>query len=251
MRLLVTLLLLAAPSLTPAQTSYPVNRAALLGEHSRLDNGTPDWNAISLQLSRHWSQRQLAELELTQTRRFGESDTEVAVAGTAALAPALTGSLRFAYSPTHRVLARHGETLGLQWEFRKAWLLHGSFRHTRYSDVVVNQGSVMLEHYFGDYSALAGVHTVRAFGRTNHVFELRGAWYYSDASSISLIASSGDEAAQVAPGTVALARVQSVALTGKHAPGGGPWALRYGAHWVRQGDFYQRRGATLGVQRHF
>jgi hypothetical protein len=50
---------------------------------------------------------------------------------------------------------------------------------------------------------------------------------------------------------VALEHVRSLALVGKHTLGAGPWALRWGLHHVRQGDFYTRRGATLGVQRDF
>lgn len=251
MKRLAALLLAALPWALPAQAAYPFNRAAVGGEHSNLDNGSPDWNAVTLQLSRHWSQRQLAELQLTETRRFGVRDTELALGGALPLSPTLTGSLRLAHSPTHRVLARGSAAGALQWEFRKAWLLHGGLKHTRYDATNVDHASLMLEHYFGDFSALAAVHSVRAFGRTNQAWELRGAWYYADASSIGLIAGSGDEAAQVAPGTVALARVRSLALTGRHAFGAGPWAVRYGLHRVRQGGFHTRSGASLGVERDF
>lgn len=248
---LPALILLAFPVLACAQATEPVTRAAVTAEHSSLDRGYADWSSVGVRIGRHWSQRQLAELELTQTRRFGLDDTELAVGGAAPLGDALTGSLRVTHSPTHRVLPQSSFGGALQYEFRPAWLLHGGLRHTRYATTDVNQASVMLEHYFGNFSALGAVHTVRAFGQTRHVGELRAAWYYADRSSVGVIASSGEEAAQVAAGAVALARVRSLALVGRHALGQGPWAVRYGLHHVRQGGFYTRSGATLGVERDF
>lgn len=250
MRRLLAAVVAVLPCAVAAQAS-PVNRVAVVGEHNALGSGQPDWSSQSLQLSRHWSRRQVAEVELTQSRRFGVSDSELALGGALPLSDTLTGSLRLAYSPTHRVLAHGSVATGLQWEFSRAWLLHGAARHTRYNDATVRQASVMLEHYFGDFSVLGALHAVRAFGQSQPVYELRGAWYYADASSIGLIASTGDEAAQVAPGTVALARVRALAVTGRHTVGAGPWALRWGLHRVRQGSFHTRTGATLGVQRDF
>jgi YaiO family outer membrane protein len=239
------------PVLAAAEPAYPVNRAALVAEHSDLDKGQPDWSAVTVQLGRHWSNRQLLEAELTRTRRFGVKDDEIALGGALPLSETLTGSLRASHSPTHRVLPRDSITGAVQWEFRRAWLLHGGLRSTRYVDVQVREAGVQLEHYFGDFGAQAGVKSVRAFGQTNYLLELRGAWYYADASSIGVIASDGDEAVQVAPGNVALAHVRSLALVGKHRFGAGPWSLRYGLHHVRQGDFYTRRGGSLGVQLDF
>lgn len=230
-----------------AAQDAPPYRAALTAEHSHLSNGAPDWRALTLQLGRHWSQRQLLELELTETRRFGLKDTEVALSGAVPLGDKLTASGRIAHSPTHRVLARGSASAGLQYEFRRAWLLHGALKHTRYDATDVDQATLMLEHYFGNWSAAAAVHANRAFGERTHGGELRLAWYYGDASSLGLYLASGEEAGQVGPTAIALSRVHSVALAGQHrlAPA---WALRYGAHRVRQGDFYTRTGVSLGVQ---
>ncbi len=233
-----------------AQPVHPEYRAALTAEQSHLSNGSPDWKQLSLQVGRHWSQRQMLELELTETRRFGLDDTEAAIAGAMPLTDKLTASGRIATSPTHRVLARGSQALALQYEFQPAWLLHGAFKHTRYDATDVDQASVMLERYFGNWSALVAAHTTRAFHETAHGGEFRLAHYYGDASSIGLYLASGDEAGQVAPGTVAISRVRSAALVGQHrlSP---RWSLRYGAHHVRQGRFYTRTGAHLGVQAAF
>lgn len=247
---LASLLPLAALAQTPSAPAAPRWQAALTGEHSQLDNGYADWNSATLQLSRRWSQRQLAEIELTRTRRFGQDDTEIAVGGAVPLGDALTATLRASHSPTHNVLARSSVGAALQYEFRPAWLLHGGLRHTRYDATDVDQASVMLEHYFGDFSVLAAAHRIRAFDRHTGVGELRASWYYADRSSAGVVASAGREVAQVGPGVLAIARVRSLALVGLHALDE-RWSLRWGVHHVRQGGFYTRRGVTLGVQATF
>jgi YaiO family outer membrane protein len=241
---------IAGGAAAQAADTVPVNRAALSFEHSSLDRGLGDWRAATLQLGRHWSQRQLVEADVTQTRRFGQDDTEWGLGGAVPLSPSLTASGRLTNSPTHRVLARHSAAAQLQYEFRRAWLLHGGIKHTRFDATDVEQASLMLEHYFGDFSALAGVHAARAFGERTEAYELRATWHYAEGSSAGVIASNGDEAAQVGPGTIALARVRSLALVGRHAVNP-TWTLRWGLHHVRQGSFHTRKGASLGVQAAF
>ena len=244
-------LLLALPLAAGAQQAQlPHWRAAVEAEHSRLDNGYADWNAATLRLSRHWSRRQLAEVELVRTRRFGLEDTEVAAGGAFPLGDALTASLRASHSPTHRVLPRASVGAGLQYEFRPAWLLHGGLRHTRYDSTDVDRASVMLEHYFGNWGVLAGLHSARAFGQDTRTGELRATWYYGDRSSVGAIASAGREVVETGPAATALASVRSVALVGAHALDA-RWTLRWSAHHVRQGGFYTRSGVTLGVQAAF
>lgn len=228
----------------------PSWRATVLAEHSELSRGYADWDTVGVQLLHRWSNRQLAEVELTRTRRFGMQDTQLAAGGAFPVNPSLTANLRVTHSPAARVLPRASVGGGLQYEFRPAWLLHGNLGTTRYIDTGVYRASLMLEHYFGDWSALAGVHTARALGQDAHAGELRVTRYYGDASSIGVVASAGDEASLVGPGNVALAKVRSLAAVGQHALGGG-WLLRYGAHHVRQGDLYIRRGVTFGVQAAF
>ncbi|HKY02872.1 MAG TPA: YaiO family outer membrane beta-barrel protein, partial [Burkholderiales bacterium] len=138
----------------------------------------------------------------------------------------------------------------LQYEIARAWLVHGGARTTRYDDVRVNQGLLMLEHYFGNFSALVAWRPSRAFSVTAHSYELRGAYYYTDTSSVVFSFADGEEATNVGTGVV-IADVRSYALIGKHDLEPGRWALRYALSYVKQGDFYNRRGLTLGVEYNF
>lgn len=247
--LLVSALALSAATVqAQTQTQAPVqDRVNLVVERSNVDNGSGDWLATTLRYGRHWSQRQVAEVELTQTRRFGLDDTEVAVTGSAPLSQALTINGRLTYSATHRVLPEGSAAAALQYEFAPAWLVHGGWKATRYPDTDVNQGALMLEHYFGNWSALAGAYRTRAFGQDTMAYVLRGSYYYGQDASVSLYLASGDEVAQTGPGTQAISSVRSVTLVGQHGLSQ-RWTLRYGLHYVEQGTFYTRKGASLGVQ---
>ena len=229
-----------------AQEPPPADRIGVSVGHSRLDHGQADWSERTLNYVHQWEKRRLAELSVTETRRFGETDTELSAGYTHPVSQLLTASVQLQASPTHRVLARHGIGASVQYEFRPAWLLHGALRHTRYDATPVNRASVMLEHYVGDWGVLGGFHHAHALGTDTQAYELRASYYYGDRSSIGVIASTGDEATQVAAGAVAIAQVRSLALTGRHALGRS-WSLQYGLHRVRQGDFYTRTGATLGL----
>jgi len=236
---------IAAPAL--AQTEAPFTRLSLAGEHSRLDNGNADWREAMVQASRHWSQRQVALVELAQTRRFGLEDTRVAASYTHPLAPTLAATVQASASPTHRVLARHAAGVVLQYEFQPAWLVHTGLAHTRYNDGEVTQATLMLERYFGDFSASLAWRPAHALGARTDSFELRGSYYYGQGSSVGVIAATGREATQLGAGAIALAQVDALALVGRHAIGG-PWALTYALSRTRQGSFYTRTSASLGVQ---
>lgn len=244
------LLPLALAAASAAAQTPPLTRVGVEAEHSSLTNGYDDWSGITLRLTRQWEPRKLAEAAVTQTRRFGLQDTQVTGLVSWPLSPSLTGTLTAHFSPTHRVLPEHGVGASLQWEFRKAWLLHGGLKHSRYEATPVDTASVMLEHYFGNWSVLAGVHASHALGERTQAGELRATWYYGDASSVGLIAAGGDEAIQLGGGVVAIAPVRSIALVGRHDLEG-PWSLNWSAHRVRQGGFYTRSGAHVGVQYDF
>lgn len=243
------LLLALAAGTAAAQPQAPLatDRVALEAEASHLDRGQGYWRQQTLRIGRQWGQRTSVDAEASHVHRFGRHDQEFAVAGTLPLGEPLTLSLRASHSPTHRVIARASAQAALQWEFRRAWLAHGSLKRTRYDAVDVTLASGMLEHYFGDFSALVAVHNARAFGDDQRSLELRGTYYYAEGSSAGFIVAGGDEATTVAPGRVVIAQVRSVALLGRHALGP-RWGVRWNLHRVKQGNFHTRQGAGVGVE---
>lgn len=235
-----------------AQDAPPavVNRLQLSGEHNRLDKGLPDWNEVAVRYSRQWQRRELADVALLQAKRFGETDSQVEAGYVRPLGPRLTASAQLSFSPDHHFLAKYSVDAGAQYEFMPAWLLHTRLRHTRYETASVNQATLMLERYVGNYSASLAWRPVRALGTHASGFEFRGNRYYGDDSYVGLIASSGREATQVGGGNIELADVRSAALVGRHRLDPG-WSVTYALHRTRQGGFYSRTGLSAGVQHNF
>jgi len=240
---------LLAPALR-AQDAAPVNRLQLSAEHNRLDQGLPDWDELTLRYSRQWDRHELAEVALTQARRFGQNDSQLEALYVRPLSASLTASAQLSSSPEHHFLPRHSFEAGAQYEFMPAWLLHVRLRHSSYDTASVDQATLMLERYAGNYSASLAWRPVRALGTHASGFELRGNRYYGRDSHVGLIASSGQEATQLGAGVVALADVRSLALVGRHRIDRG-WSLTYALSRTRQGSFYRRTGFSAGVQRDF
>ncbi|GIZ53733.1 YaiO family outer membrane beta-barrel protein [Noviherbaspirillum aridicola] len=212
----------------------------------RLSSDSPDWQERSLHLSHAFGKRHLLDAAATRTERFGLDDNQFALGYAVPLTERLTATLDANVSDTHRVLARHAYGGVLQYEFAPAWLVHGGVRSTRYNDVRVNQGLLMLERYVGAFSWALGWRPARAFRTTAHGIELRGGYYYGERNSAALILAGGKEAASIG-GEVVLTTLRSVALTGRHWISD-DWAVNWSAGRTRQGDFYSRNGINLGLQ---
>lgn len=244
-------LLLAAAGTACAQDGKgPVDRLGVGTEHFRLDRGYASWDEVAVQASRQWSTRDVAELGLARTRRFGLDDTEVRAAGSSALSPKLTASLQASASPSHRVLARSSLGGAVQYEVAPAWLLHGGLRHTAYDVTSVEQARLGVERYVGDFSLLGAWSPARALGRRTDAYQLRGGWSGAGGGSAGVLLAWGAEAAQVGDGQVAVADVRAVAVLGRLPVVPGLW-LTWSASRTRQGTYYTRTGGTLGVQADF
>lgn len=230
-----------------AQTGNPQTLIELSAESSYLSNGSPDWRYETLRVARKLSPRDVKELTLSQTQRFGLDDQQISGLYATPLSDKVTAVLSASISPSHRVLARHGADATLQYEFAPAWLAHAGLSNRRYNTVNVNQASLTLEHYFSSFSLAATWRPARALDTNASSAELRGTYYYGSTNSIGFIASSGQEATTVNANTVLLADVRTAALLGRHwlSP---QWAINYAVARTLQGSFYNRNSVHLGAE---
>lgn len=251
---LVVILALQAGKPVFAQDKQPAaakTRIELALESDKLNNQLPGWRGQSLRIAHGTGPRDVREIELQQTRRFGLDDQQIQGVYVTPLGSALTATLAAQFSPTHRSLARHGVEGTLQYEFAPAWLALGGYSHTRFDTNKVQQASVGLEHYFSDFSLAALLRTGRSLGARTHGFSTRAAYYYAQSSSIGFMASSGQETSLLASpqvgSTVLLSDVRAITLVGRHqlVP---QWSVSYALGRIKQGNFYQRTSARVGVQ---
>jgi len=241
MRVMIAAILIASTAMANAQSTLGLTIGA-----DHLSNNTPDWLEANVQLQQQYGPRQSAGVGFTRTERFGLQDRQFAINYVHPFGEKLIASFDANVSSTHRVLARHAFGAALQFEFAPAWLLHTGARTTKYDAERVNQGLLMLEHYFSSFSASIGWRPARAFDSTAHSSEFRGTYYYGDRNSVGLIVAGGKEAASIA-GTVTLTSLRSAVIVGRHWLNR-DWAVNYSAGHTRQGDFYSRNGISLGLQ---
>ncbi|WP_309680683.1 YaiO family outer membrane beta-barrel protein [Polaromonas sp.] len=245
--LAIAMPVLATDTNTDSEPAIAQTQLELGAESSRLSNGSPDWRELSARITRKLGPRDVRELTLTQTRRFGLDDQQLSGLYSTPLSDKLTATLGANISPSHRVLAKLGVEGTLQYEFAPAWLLHAGVGDKRYDTVHVQQASLMLEHYFSSFSVTAAWRPVRALGVNASSAELRGSYYYGDANFAGVIVSSGQEATSVNANTVLLADVRAVAFLGRHWLSR-QWAVNYAITSTRQGSFYNRNSVRLGAQ---
>ena len=244
----LSILTLAIPAF--ADSENPQVQIEVGAESSHLSNGTPDWRAQSLRITRKQGPREVKEITLTQTNRFGLDDQQITGVYSTPLSDKLTASLGANISPSHRVLAKQGIEGALQYEFAPAWLLHGGLANNRYDKANVDQANLMVEHYFSAFSVSTAWRPVRALGVSSSSYQVRGSYYYGDANFVGIIAGSGREATSVSANSVLLADVRAIALLGRHRLSG-HWALNYAITSSRQGSFYSRNSISLGAQYFF
>lgn len=241
-------LLLAAfalPTLAAAAGFDPSTTLGVEAAHESLDNGSDDWRALTLRARRDIAPRELAELTLGETERFGLRDNQLGLLYSTAIGTALSATVDANASSTHRVLARSAVGASLQYEFARGWLAHAGLRTSDYGTARVNQAQLMLEQYVGAASWSLAWRPSRAFSTTASSAELRGAWYYGERNAVGLSFARGKEAAST-PFVVTLTDVRAVALTGRHALAP-QWTVNYALAHTRNSGLYARKGVSVGL----
>ena len=228
------------PALSDRRTRFGVSAT-----YENLSGGLPSWRDYSLRWNQDYGSRRMFDAAITEARRFDRSDTQFSALYTMPLSARLTGTVEGNLSPTHNILAKYSAGGTLQYEIRRGWLGHVGLKTTEFNDVRVNQGLLMVEHYFSNFSAAVAVRPSRAFGSTANSTELRGGYYYGDRNSVSLSLSDGREATSIGTGVV-LTDVQTVAIFGRHWLTRN-WSANYAIGHTSQGDFYNRNGVTIGL----
>ncbi len=231
--------------LPPSHAAEDRTEAGLLTGGDTLTRGRASWRNESVFVDRKWVDGSVGGVRINTTQRYGLNDSQLEGYYSMPLTQLLRVGIDAQASPSHRVLAKQGLGANAQYEFAKAWLAHGSVRQLRYDGVTVDQLSVGVEHYFGNWGAYAGMVNSHAYAANTQTYIGRLSRYYGERDRVNLIVASGREPVNIA-GTLTNSDVSSATVTGRH------WlsktvALDYSAGITQQGDFYTRRGGSLGV----
>ncbi len=240
-----TAMALSLMLLPPSHAAEDRTEAGLLTGGDTLTRGRASWRNESVFVDRKWVDGSVGGVRINTTQRYGLNDSQLEGYYSLPLTQLLRAGIDVQASPSHRVLAKTGIGASAQYEFAKAWLAHASARQLRYDSVTVDQLSAGIEHYFGNWGAYAGVTHSHAYAANTRTWIARLSRYYGERDRVNLIVASGSEPVNIA-GNVTNSDVNSATVTGRH------WltkavAIDYSAGITQQGNFYTRRGGSLGL----
>ncbi len=234
----------------PAKTAE--NEIQLTYGFDRLSNGYGNWRTVSLDFSRKYQSRRTFYGSLTATERFGRRDRQATLGIYQPLNRKWALLLEGNYSPTHRSLAKWSAFGGIEHNFGKGWNGQIGYRRTRYSAAKVNVASVTAEKYFGNYRAaytLSVINLEKVGTSAAHRFQF-AKYYGEQVSSVGLTVGYGRELESLGNQGVLQTDVKSIGISGHHWINK-HWGINYDASITRQGKFYTKQGASIGVRYRF
>jgi YaiO family outer membrane protein len=260
----LALLDLAAKRFPAAQ--WPDRRRARLAEARLLASGTrlsagaayedlsgdnDPWRSASLSVSFPIGGSTRLATGLALERRYGRQDEQISASIAHRLPARWSLDAGVAATPEAELLAEHEAHLELARPIGRRASAALRYRRAHYDAVDVDAISATGEYGLGSYRVaytLTGTRPTDIDATFGHA--LRVARDYGVGSSVTALLARGDEAETVSPGSVLVMRVTTFAVYGVHWRSAA-WGWSWSASWTEQGDFYERMGVRIGVERRF
>lgn len=235
------LLLKMAPALARTEV-------ALAHRRETLSNNPNDWRDTQLELLHQFAPRKLVIGRVTDSERYGLSDTTLGLSAYYPLGERTTAYAEVTTSNTHRVLPRDSLHLQLAQTLQQGWGVIAGLRQVTYDSTVVDVADLTLERYFSDYRvALTAYPSHSRTAGSASSYRLQLSRYYGDENNIQLMFANGTEVDKPTGVDQVLATsVRSVALFGRHWLTRA-WGLDYAVSHTEQGES-TRRSASLGLR---
>jgi YaiO family outer membrane protein len=217
--------------------------------YEHLSNGAPDWQSYYLLANRKFASGQVLYGSASLVRRFDLTDPSLMMAFVQPLGESRRwiATVEAAGSPTHDVLAEFSIYGQLDHVFGAGWVGHAGFRYGIYSEDTVDMAIFGVEKYYKQYRFAYTLYVAQLDGNAtaaSHAFQAN--YYYGERNSVGLSAAFGEEIESVGNGRFIRTPVREVGLNGRHWFTR-KWGLSYWGGWHRQGTFYTRSGAQIGL----
>ncbi len=221
--------------------------------HEVLTRGA-DWQEVSLDGTLRPAERTALEVGARWLERFGLQDVDLRAGANARLTPAWTVAGEASASPRHRVVPAFTAGASLQRVLGGGFVGSGGARWSRWeteagaTDAVL--GSLGLELYWRRFRV--GWTGILARVASEWAPSNMLAWdvYLGDRDRLGVILAAGREVETTGGPAPVVSTVLAAALRGRRGLGAG-WALVGEVGIQRQGDFYARGGARIGLRRSF
>jgi YaiO family outer membrane protein len=216
--------------------------------HEWLTQGLDPWQSQRIDVTGRGDGRGWY-LAAARERRFGLADSGLEAGVALPFAPQWTVQLDGGAWPGSDFQPRWFGDVRVQRAFDSGTVLAAGLRRTRYPEATVERLALAVEQYVGDWRLGYTFNRTDVDGSRVSGHDLALDRYYGARDVVGLRLTSGSE--DVLQGIdVVTAPVRAIGVQGRH--GLSPeWSLQWGAGYVRQGDFYDRRWVQLGLRRAF
>jgi len=245
---LVALLIAAAAPPGPAADL----EAAYSQEY--LTNGYAPWRSVELLGGLHLSDRSVVGASVRYLERFDLSDVDLGASLSFPLGERVVLAAEGTTSPTHQFMPWGSADVQAQTNVGAGFVISPGVRWSRYVTASADGTPIILrlgvEYYWAAFRA----------SWTGFLTEISGSWcasqrvtldyYYGERNRVGAAFNIGRELDTVANGVLVITDVVGAALAGLQDLDP-DWSLVWEVGIERQGDFYTRMGARLGVRRRF
>lgn len=214
--------------------------------HEKLSNNLQDWREYGLTIKHDLDERHFVEAGVLCTSRFDLEDNQINGLYLVKVTTDLVATIEGNVSPTHRVLPKYAIGGAVNYTFLPATVGQFGLKTTAYDETRVHQVTLGAERYIGAFSLGINWRPSRAFGEWVHGSEARANYYYGARSSVGMLLAAGQEVTPIGQFKT-IARVRAAALIGQHWLNQ-DWAVSYAISRTRQGEFYDRTGAAIGLR---
>jgi YaiO family outer membrane protein len=220
--------------------------------YESLSNGYENWRTATLDFSHRFRSGHLFYGSLLATERFRQRDRQATIGFYQPVKKNWTLQFEASVSPNYRTLPKWSAFIGVERKLRKGWNISGGYRRTHYRSAKVNLVNSGVEKYFGNYRAAYTLYVsnLQSTGTSaSHRFQFNR--YYGEfVSSVGVTAAIGRELESLGSSGVLQTGVRSIGISGRHWFNR-RWGMNYDAAFTKQGNFYNRRGASIGISFRF
>lgn len=241
----------AAPSPSPTPTPNTIFELDASSEH--LSNGSPNWENDSLSVSKQLAPRRVLYGSLTKDYRFGKADQTYLVGVYVPASANTLLNLEASFSPTHAVLPQSELAASLDHRLAGGWGYALGLRHRSYPGLGVSLSSLIVDRYWKTFRiayTLTGAQISNTPGTSlSHALSFTH-YYGNDSENAATLSINVGRDVENTGTHIAASAVSGISLHETN------WFNRsFGYSWtlstLRQGTFYTRSGAHIGVLSRF
>lgn len=212
-----------------------------------LDNDNSDWTSTTFTAARHGRERSWLLGQWQSLQRFDVTDNQYLIGGYGAVGRRLGLTLAGSFSPDHRLVPENSVTGDLGLALNDAWTAHLGGTHSHFSQENATTLQTGIEFQRRPWRLGYTFSNGRLqSGKSGNSHSATSDWYYGQSNQIGVALGTGGQAIRIDPDTVVITDVRSAALAGRHWLSS-VWGFSYSYGSTRQGEFYTRRGGSLGL----